>query len=240
MLPDLKTPPERDKLNSIYESAFAAGHLFLRELKGGGNLLAGCVTRDPKTTEVADGSGGLAHVLATTKNLLVIADILIVNKGFAQQHPPMVAGLVGGLMEGNRLVRDNPAACLRHDRQSLQVGPDQGEDVAKFTCPICRRTWRSFPAPSMRRQIGGIYQSAIYAYGSQLIKDPADSDRFADVQYLKALEQSGAFKDQQIAIAPIRGSTAPVDGPAAEQRHSVPVRSQLGQPGPERNLYNAK
>jgi NitT/TauT family transport system substrate-binding protein len=59
---------------------------------------------------------------------------------------------------------------------------------------------------------GGIYQSAVYAYGNQLIKDPADSDHFADLQYLKALEQSGAFKEQTIAIAPIRSNnTAPVE-----------------------------
>jgi NitT/TauT family transport system substrate-binding protein len=52
----------------------------------------------------------------------------------------------------------------------------------------------------------------VYAYGSQLIKDPADSDHFADLQFLKVAEQSGTFKDQQIAIAPIRsGSTAPVE-----------------------------
>jgi NitT/TauT family transport system substrate-binding protein len=39
-----------------------------------------------------------------------------------------------------------------------------------------------------------------------LIKDPADSDHFADLQYLKALEKSGEFKDQQIAIKPIRAA----------------------------------
>ena len=45
-----------------------------------------------------------------------------------------------------------------------------------------------------------------------MIKDPADSDRFADLQHLKALEKTGAFKDQQVAIAPIRSSsTAPVE-----------------------------
>src|SRR5215469_16491972 len=59
MLPDLKTAPDPEKLNLIYcTDAFAAGDLFLRDVKQGGNTLAGCVTWDPKTTEVADGSGG--------------------------------------------------------------------------------------------------------------------------------------------------------------------------------------
>jgi len=128
MLPDLKTAPDADKLNLIYcKDAFAAGDLFLREVEDGGNLLAGCVTWDPKTTEVADGSNGKAHVLTTSVNLLIIADIFIVNKGFAQEHPDMVAGLVEGLLQGNRMVRDNPESqydvigkAFKWDRQKTQ------------------------------------------------------------------------------------------------------------------------
>src|SRR5262249_36175498 len=112
ILPDLKTAPDSGKVNLVFcKDAFAAGDFFLREVKSGRSLLAGCVTWAAKTTEVADQSGGKAHVLATSRNLLIIADILIVNKGFAQQNPAMVAGLVQGLLEGNRMVRDNPAAC---------------------------------------------------------------------------------------------------------------------------------
>ncbi len=53
MLPDLKTSPDTNKLNLIYcKDAFAAGDLFLRDVKEGGNKLAGCVTltrmRQPK------------------------------------------------------------------------------------------------------------------------------------------------------------------------------------------------
>ena len=60
---------------------------------------------------------------------------------------------------------------------------------------------------------GGIYQSAVFSYGSQLLKDPVDGDRFLDLQHLKAIEQSGLYKDQKVAIAPIRSSSgAPVEG----------------------------
>ena len=215
MLPDLKTAPEADKLNLIYcKDAFAAGDLFLRDIKEGGNTLAGCVTWDPKTTEVANGSGGRAHVLTTTKNLLVVADILIVNKGFAQQNPKMVAGLADGLLEGNRMVRDNPTSqydvigkAFKWDRQKTQ------DELAKVHLSNLPENLAFFSgAIDAAGSFGGIYQSAVYAYGSQLIKDPADSDKFADLQYLKALDQSGDFKGQQVAIAPIRsGTTAPVE-----------------------------
>jgi NitT/TauT family transport system substrate-binding protein len=46
----------------------------------------------------------------------------------------------------------------------------------------------------------------VFAYGNALIKEPADGDRFLDLKPLQALEKSGAYKDQQVAIAPMRGS----------------------------------
>jgi NitT/TauT family transport system substrate-binding protein len=215
MLPDLKTAPDPDKLNLIYcKDEVAAGDLFLRDIKEGGNTLAGCVTWDPTTTRVANDSGGKAHVIVTTKNLLVVADIFIVNKGFAQQNPKMVAGLVDGLLEGNRMVRDNPASqydvignAFKWDRQKTQ------DELAKVHLANLPENLAFFSgAIDAAGSFGGIYQSAVYAYGNQLIKDPADSDKFADLQYLKALDQSGDFKGQQIAIAPIRSSSsAPVE-----------------------------
>jgi NitT/TauT family transport system substrate-binding protein len=111
ILADLRAKPDPQKLNLVFcEDAFAAGDLFAQEL--GRGRLAGCVTWAPKTTEVVEGSGGKAHILATNRNLLIVGDILIVNKGFAQQNADKVAGLVHGLLEGNRMVRDNQSAHL--------------------------------------------------------------------------------------------------------------------------------
>jgi NitT/TauT family transport system substrate-binding protein len=207
MLADLNARPEADKLNLVYcKDAFAAGDLFQRDLKEGRNQLAGCVTWAPKTTETTKASNGKAHTLTTSLNLLVIGDILIVNKGFAQQNPKMVAGLVEGLIEGNRLVRDHPTAHLdtigkafKWDRAQTQA------ELAKVHLSNLPENLAFFSgAIDAAGSFGGIYQSAVFAYGSQLIKDPVDGDRFLDLQYLKALEQSGKFKDQQVAIMPIR------------------------------------
>src|SRR6185503_753985 len=176
MLPDLKTAPDADKLNLIYcKDEVAAGDLFLRDVKEGGNTLAGCVTWDPTTTRLANDSGGKAHVITTTKNLLVVADILIVNKGFAQQNPKMVAGLVDGLLEGNRMVRDNPASqydvivkAFKWDRQKTEA------ELAKVHLANLPENLAFFSgAIDAAGSFGGIYQSAVYAYGNQLIKDPA-------------------------------------------------------------------
>jgi len=54
----------------------------------------------------------------------------------------------------------------------------------------------------------GIYQSAVLAYGRDLIKDPPDASRFAQLAALQAIDKSGIFKDQKVAIAPIKSGGA--------------------------------
>jgi NitT/TauT family transport system substrate-binding protein len=202
-----------DKLNLVFaEDAFTAGDIFLKEINNG--KIAGCVTWAPKTTEVVEQSGGKAHILATNRNLLIVADILIVNKGFAQANPDKVSGLVAGLLEGNRMVRDNQAAHLdligrafKWDRAQTQA------ELAKVHFSNLPENLAFFSgAIDAAGSFGGIYQSAIYAYGNDLIKDPIDASKFVDLQHLQKLEASGAFADQKVAIAPIKtGGAAPVE-----------------------------
>ncbi len=216
MLANLKERPAPDRLNLVFCSdAFAAGDLFLQELKEGRNRLAGCVTWAPKTTEVVAQSGDKAHILATSVNLLIIADILIVNKGFAQQHTNLVAGLAHGLLEGNRMVRDNPAAhydvigkAFRWEREQTKA------ELAKVHLSNLPENLAFFSgAIDAAGSFGGIYQAAVYSYGRDLVKDPVDSERFVDLKHLKAIEQTGEFKEQKMAIAPIRqAGSAAVEG----------------------------
>jgi NitT/TauT family transport system substrate-binding protein len=213
MLDGLDAEPDAQKLNLVFaEDAFAAGDIFLKEINGG--KIAGCVTWAPKTTEVAEQSGGKAHILATNKNLLIVADILIVNKGFAQANPDKVTGLVAGLLEGNRMVRDNQAAHLDLIGRAFKWDRAQAQaELAKVHFSNLPENLAFFSgAIDAAGSFGGIYQSAIYAYGSPLIKDPVDASKFVDLQHLQKLEQSGAFADQKVAIAPIKsGGAAPVE-----------------------------
>ncbi len=216
LLRDLHQQPDLDSLNLVFcKDAFAAGDFFLRDLKEGQSRLGGCVTWAPKTTEVAEQSGGKAHVLATSVNLLIIADILVVNKAFAQQQTNMVAGLVEGLLEGNRLVRDNPAAYLETLGRVFKWDREQTRaELAKVHLSNLPENLAFFSGSiDSAGSFGGIYQAAVYSYGSQLVKDPVDAERFVDLGPLKALVQSGAFSEQKMAIKPIRASaTAAVEG----------------------------
>ncbi len=212
MLPDLAAKPDPEKINLVYcADAFGAGDLFQRDLKAGRNRLAGCITWAPKTTDVVDACEGKATLLITNRNLLVVADVLLVNRGFAQAHPEVVTGLVDGLLEGNRRVRESPDAYagLLEKAFGWEKGEARGE-LAKVHLSNLPESFAFFSgAIDAAGSFGGIYQSAVYAYGAELIKNPTDADRFVDLKALKAAEAGGAYAGQKIAIAPIQTGSGP-------------------------------
>jgi NitT/TauT family transport system substrate-binding protein len=206
-LGSIDATPDPEKINLIYtEDGFSAGDLFLSDIKSGKNRLAGCVTWEPKTSEVVAQSAGKAHVLTTNRNLLIIADVMVVHKGLAEEHPEIVAGLVHGVLEGNKMVSEQPDTYLDMVGRPFKWSREQTRsELAAVHLSNLPENLAFFSGDiDAAGSFGGIYQSAIYAYGSDLIKDPIDSDKFADLKHLKALEKSGAYKDMKIAIAPIR------------------------------------
>ena len=206
----LEATPHPERLNLVYtEDGFEAGDLFAAELKSGKNRLAGCVTWEPKVSEVVQASQGKAHVLTTNRNLLIIADVLILHRGFAEQNPKVVEGLVQGLLEGNRMVRDHPDQYLDVVGRPFKWSRDETRaELSKVHLSNLPEN-RAFFSGAMDAagSFSGIYQSAVLAYGSDLIKDPPDPSRFTQTQHLDAIEKAGLFKEQVVAIAPIRSGT---------------------------------
>jgi NitT/TauT family transport system substrate-binding protein len=211
MLGSLDAAPHPDRLNLVYtEDGFGAGDLFLKDLKSAQNKLAGCVTWEPKVSEVVDGSGGQAHVLTTNRNLLIVADVLIVHRGFAQEQPKIVEGLVQGLLEGNRMVRDRPDQYLDVVGRAFKWSRDdtKGELANVHLANLPENLAFFSGAIDAAGSFEGIYQSAVLAYGRDLIKDPPDATKFTNLASLQAIEKSGVFKEQKIAIAPIKSGGA--------------------------------
>jgi len=138
-----------------------------------------------------------------------------VNKGFAQQHQDMVAGLVEGLLEGNRMVRDNPDQYLDLLAKAFSTADSKWdrsqakEELAKVHLANLPENQAFFSgAIDTAGSFGGIFQSANLAYGAEIIKNPADGDRFIDTRFLEAIDKAGKFAGQKIAIAPIRTGNA--------------------------------
>jgi NitT/TauT family transport system substrate-binding protein len=206
MLPDLKATPAADKVNLVF-TADAEG--FLRDVKANRNRVAGFVGWAPFTSEAIEKSDGKAHLLASNRNLLVIADILVVNKGFATANPKVVAGLVEGLLEGNRLVRENADAHLDVIGKAFKWTDKQESkaELAKVHLSNLPENLAFFSGEiDAAGSFNGIYQSAILAYGNDLIPNPIDGEKFFDTRHLKALKDAGAFANQKVAIAPIKAA----------------------------------
>jgi len=211
MLADLKTLPDPDKLNLVYcADGFGAGDLFARDLKAGRTRLAGCVTWAPKTNEVAEGSNGKAHVLVTNRNLLIVADILIVNKGFAEKNPDMVRGLVEEMIVGNQMVRDNPDVHLDVICKAFKWEKDKAKaELAKVHLANLPENLAFFDGTiDSAGSFGFIYESAVSCYGKELIPNPAPAEHFLSLSALQDIQKSGLYAAQKVEVAPIKTEMA--------------------------------
>jgi NitT/TauT family transport system substrate-binding protein len=209
ILRDLDSRPKPDALGLVfYEDAFAACDAYQHDLAGGSKRLNGCVGWTPKTDEVVEASKGAAKVLVSNRNLLVIADVLAVNKGFAKANPKMVEGLVHGLLEGNRRLRDQQAEHLGVVAKAFKWTDEETRDELAHVHLANAPENRAFFAGTIDAagSFGGIFQSSILAYGN-LIRNPADPARFMDTGALDLVAKRSPFAEQKIAIAPIRTAT---------------------------------
>jgi NitT/TauT family transport system substrate-binding protein len=209
VLRDLDGRPEPTEVGLVfYEDANAGCTAYQSELAGGRRRLNGCVGWSPRTDEVIEASAGKAKALVTNRNLLVIADILTVNKGFAEANPKLVKGLVHGLLEGNRRLRDDQKANLAVVARAFKWSEaEAAAQLAKVHLANLPEN-RAFFAGTIDAagSFGGIFQSSILAYGD-VIKNPSDSARYLDLSHLEALTKEGLFAGQVVAIAPIKTST---------------------------------
>jgi NitT/TauT family transport system substrate-binding protein len=215
MLPDLATKPAADKINVVYcADAFGAGDLFLRDLKAGKKRLAGCVTWAPKTNEVAEGSRGKATVLVSNRNLLIVADILVVNKPFAKANPKIVDGLVQGILEGNAMVRAEPDKYLDVVGKPFKWNADKTKsELAKVHLANLPENSAFFAGTlDSAGGFGYIYETANYVYGKDLIGKAFDGEKFLDLAGLKSAAANAVFKDQKASITPLKSKQTSVEG----------------------------
>ncbi len=209
VLRDLDSRPGTGELGLVfYEDAFIACDAYEHELKRSQPRLNGCVGWTPRTEEVVEKSAGKAKVLVSNRNLLVIADVLAVNRGFAQANPKMVQGLVHGILEGNRRLRDQQTQHLAVVARAFGWSEADARDELSRVHLANLPENQAFFAGTIDSagSFGGIFQSSVLAYGD-VIKNPTDSARFMDASFLDALAKQKSFADQKIAIAPIKTAT---------------------------------
>ena len=94
------------------------------------------------------------------------------------------------------MVRDNRDAHLDTIAKAFKwTRDDAREELAKVHLSNLPENLAFFSgAIDAAGSFGGIYQSAVLAYGSDLIKDPPDAERFASLAALKAIEAIGRLQ----------------------------------------------
>lgn len=211
-LDGIDVSPDAAAINLVFlEDAFEAGDAFLAELESGGDLIAGCVTWAPKTTEIVEASGGKAHQLVDNRNLLVVADVLLFNKAFATEQPQIVEKIVEGTLLKNQEIRANPeahAAALAKAFAAYEWSEaDAKEELSRVHLSNLPENLSFFRGGiGEAGSFASVFQSANLAYGSELLPRPVDSSYFADLKALAAIETSGRLAGQVASIEPVKTS----------------------------------
>jgi NitT/TauT family transport system substrate-binding protein len=161
-LASLDATPDPEKLNLVYtEDGFGAGDLFLADLKSGKNRLAGCVTWEPKSK---NGRGQRRQgPRARRTGTCSCGRRARRSRGLAEQNPQLVAGLVHGLLEGNRLVRDRQPEYLDLIARSFKwTTEDAKTELASVHLSNLPENLAFFSGEiDEAGSFGGIYQSAV-------------------------------------------------------------------------------
>lgn len=199
--------PDPERINVVYaEDSFAGGDIFARLVNEGRTDLAGAVVWGSKIQEIVDGTQGRTRVLVDNRNLLVVADVLVVNKPFAQANPKIVEGLVDGLLAGNDMVRTNPDAYLdviakAFKWESRAQAKNELGQVHLSNLPENKAFFSG--AIDAAGSYGGIFESAMFAYGPML-NHAVPPERLLDLKLNAPF--AGKYAAQTVSIQPIRST----------------------------------
>lgn len=223
--------PDEDTVNLVFaQDGPAACDALLNELIFDRGRIWGCAAWEPKTSEVVRRSGGAAQFLTTNRNLLMIADVLIVNSGLVSQHPKAVAELVQGILEGNKIVRNNPESQLTVIARAFGWTRDKTRrELRRVQLANLPENLDFFSGkPTDVGSFAHIYERTLEAYGPAILPRAAPIEKLFDIKYLQDLRDNVTFADQRASIAhlrPLVPETSPQE--AMPEASVVPKSSAL-------------
>jgi NitT/TauT family transport system substrate-binding protein len=219
--------PDPAAINLVFaQDGFAACDLLLNELVINKPTVAGCSAWEPKTSEVVQRSGGAAHILTTNRNLLIVADVLMVNAGFAASHPEMVDGLVDTILRGNDLVRSSSESHL------LVISDAFGWRREKARAELLKVHLANLPEnidffAADAAEIGSfahIHETTLEAYGTELMGRSPDRRQLLELRPLRTLVATDAYRTQVASIQRLRELV-----PESEPFEGMPVPHAVGE-----------
>jgi NitT/TauT family transport system substrate-binding protein len=211
LLDSPKARPDPAKVNVIAcADAFGAADFFLRDVTDGRTRVHGCMTWAPRMNEVVRDAKGKARLLMTNRNLLLVADVLIVNKGFATEKPDLVRGLVEGLLDGNSRVRSGVAPYRKMIAQAFKwKEADVDDELSKVHLANLPENLAFFDGTiDSAGSFSYIYELAVMSYGSAFIPRPVAYERYLATDALKAIQKAGLFAAEVAQIKPLQSADA--------------------------------
>lgn len=198
---------DSERINLVFtETAEDAAEVFAHFVEKGDSRISGAVTWSPYTVEVPQQLPEKVRLLTSNRNLLVVADILIVNAGFAKQNPKVIGGLVEGILRGVEDIRKDPEGTLPVIAKAFDKAPDEMRALMKDVHLSNHAENRLFfsPDPGQIGTFSEIYYSSVYAYGKDVIKNPVAPEKLINRTYIEDLAKSGQFDGQEVALRPIK------------------------------------
>ena len=206
-LKGIADPPDPESVNLLFtESAFDAADVFVESVTRGDKLISGAMTWSPKTVEIPADLPDKVRLLATNRNMLIIADILVVNAGFAKESPKVVRGLVEGILTGVDMINRDPQNTLPIAAKAFNMPVEElKKSIQEVHLSNHVENLQFFSTEAGQTgNFNELYYTAVYAYGKEVIANPIAPEKLVNRSHLDAIAQEGLFAGQTVGLGPIK------------------------------------
>ena len=199
LLRDAEIPPS-DLTFRFTSTAFGASALFAQD-----RTVHACVSWAPDIYTLVDpknNPGNRNRLLSTTADASnVIADVWAARPDFAKDHPEVIEGLVRGIFEGWRLLRDDPDRVAALMAAGYGIPVEDCKAMLHDAYPTGLGDNEKFFLTSEEQNsvnFVGTWNKACAAYRAYgaIETAPVPADQVMDGSVIKKLKEEGAFSEQ--------------------------------------------
>lgn len=211
----------RDVNLRFTSTAFGASALFAQD-----RSVHACVSWAPDIYALVDpknNPGRQNRLLSTTADAnRLIADVWAARPDFAQEHPQVIEGLVKGIFEGVRILRDDPdrVATLMAAGYNIPVDDCKGMLKDAYTTGMGDNELFFLSGAESSINFAATWKKACDAYVAYgaIEGAPVPADQVLDASVIRKLKEAGEFSDQR----PQEAKFEPLTVDKAQLEHSLP------------------
>jgi NitT/TauT family transport system substrate-binding protein len=211
----------RDVNMRFTSTAFGASALFAQD-----RSVHACVSWAPDIYVLVDpknNPGRQNRLLSTTADAnRLIADVWAARPDFAQEHPQVIEGLVKGIFEGVRILRDDPdrVATLMAAGYTIPVDDCKGMLRDAYSTGMGDNELFFLTGAERSVNFAATWKKAceVYAAYGAIDGAPVPAEQVMDASVIRRLKEAGEFSDQ----AAKEEKFEPLTVDKAQLEHSLP------------------